>query len=146
MCIRDSNDLHKEPNILVLPDGRPALIDFQLASVHVSRESRSFRVRQAEDLRHVDKHRRRYERRGAPKTERDRAGRTKRSLLSAGWRRLGKPVYNGIVHGLFGQPSSEPRRPESGPWPEWVAPLSPAAAGRGGPASGSSPGFERRRD
>lgn len=144
------NDLHKEPNILVLPDGRPGLIDFQLASVHTRPNSRSSRVRRAEDLRHIDKHRRRYERRGAPKTERDRAGRAKRSLLSAGWRRFGKPVYNSIVHGLFGQPSSEPRRPESGPWPEWTAPLgagvSPAAGERGERASRSSPGSACRRD
>ena len=111
------NDLHKEPNLLVLADGRPALIDFQLASIH--RGGRRFRVRQAEDLRHVDKHRRRYARRGAPKTDRDRAGRAKRSGLAAVWRRLGKPVYDGVVHGLLARPSSEPRRPEIGPWPNW---------------------------
>ena len=57
------NDLHKEQNILVGEDGYPSLIDFQLASVH-SVGSRAHRVRCYEDLRHVQKHRRRYLRDG----------------------------------------------------------------------------------
>lgn len=116
------NDLHKEGNVLVLDDGRPALIDFQLATVHDS-ASRAFDVRRREDLRHVDKHRRRYERAGAPKSPADRAARPPRSPIAATWRRLGKPVYNFVVHGLFRRPSSEPRRPSSGPWPTRTAAL-----------------------
>ncbi|HEB54310.1 MAG TPA: serine/threonine protein kinase, partial [bacterium] len=53
------NDLHKEVNILVREDGTPAVIDFQLASVHAAR-GREFRRRADEDIRHVRKHRRRY--------------------------------------------------------------------------------------
>ena len=46
------NDLHKEQNIMVLPDGRPALLDFQLASVH-GMGGWGFKSRCAEDLRHL---------------------------------------------------------------------------------------------
>jgi predicted Ser/Thr protein kinase len=123
------NDLHKEQNLLVRPDGKPALIDMQLASLHAG-TGRVFRVRAAEDLRHVDKHRRRYLRRGAPKTDADRAGRAPRSFLAAIWRRFGKPLY-GLAKRALGGPTSidpsEPRRASSGPWPEWTAPLAGAA-------------------
>jgi hypothetical protein len=57
------NDLHKEQNVLVAAGGWPALLDFQLASVH-RRGSRVFVSRARDDLRHVEKHRRRYTRDG----------------------------------------------------------------------------------
>ena len=117
------NDLHKEQNVLVGEDGRPALIDFQLASVH-ARRGRAFHVRTREDLRHVEKHRRRYLRAGRPKTDADRAGRPRRSLLAWAWRRGGKPVYH-LVAGLAGTRDGEPRRPSSGPWPVWTEPVGP---------------------
>ena len=53
------NDLAKEPNWLVRPDGTPALLDFQIASVH-PRRGRLFRLLAREDLRHLLKHKRTY--------------------------------------------------------------------------------------
>lgn len=52
------NDLAKEPNWMVLPDGRPGLIDFQLA--RVGRRTAWFRLLAREDLRHLLKHKRTY--------------------------------------------------------------------------------------
>ncbi len=123
------NDLHKEQNVLVRPDGRPALVDLQLASVHTA-ATRSFRVRAAEDLRHVDKHRRRYERRGRERTEAERAAeraeRPPRSFLAAVWRRFGKPLYGSSKRVFGSRDAPEARRPSSGPWPVWTEPLGAA--------------------
>lgn len=51
------NDLHKEANVIVTPEGRPALLDFQLA-LRLPRGSALFRVLAAFDLYHVAKNRR----------------------------------------------------------------------------------------
>ncbi len=117
------NDLHKEPNVLVAPDGRPALLDFQLSSLHPG-FGRRYRVRVAEDLRHVAKHRRRY----ALGTGRDRDAvglrlPKRRSLLAAAWMRCGKPVYNVVTRRVFALEDGEPRRPSVGPWPTWTPPV-----------------------
>ena len=53
------NDLAKEANWLVLADGTPALIDFQLAVLGHPR-SRWMRLLAREDLRHLLKHKRTY--------------------------------------------------------------------------------------
>lgn len=53
------NDLAKEPNLLVTEDGKPAIIDFQLAWCARSR-GRLFRVLAREDIRHLLKHKRTY--------------------------------------------------------------------------------------
>src|SRR3546814_14109689 len=53
------NDLAKEANWLVLADGRPALIDFQLAVLGKPR-SRWMRLLAREDLRPLLKHKRTY--------------------------------------------------------------------------------------
>src|SRR3546814_9488511 len=53
------NDLAKEANWLVLADGRPAVIDFQLAVLGQLR-SRWMRLLAREDLRHLLKHKRTY--------------------------------------------------------------------------------------
>lgn len=53
------NDLAKEPNLLVTKDGKPAIIDFQLAGCFRSR-GRLFRVLAREDIRHLLKHKRTY--------------------------------------------------------------------------------------
>jgi hypothetical protein len=120
------NDLHKEQNILVGADGRPALIDFQLASVHRKR-GRAWRGRCSEDLRHLQKHRRRYTRDGRGPSEAALglgAGRT-RGPVAAAWRRFGKPLYLIVTRRLLRTRDGELRRPSSGPWPEWTEPLGP---------------------
>jgi len=118
------NDLHKEPNVLVASDGRPALVDFQLASVHEG-ESGSFRARCAEDDRHIHKHRSRYTREGRGPAEAGERGRglgRRRRPLSFVWRRIGKPVYLLITRGLLRtRDGAEDFRPSAGPWPEWTA-------------------------
>lgn len=120
------NDLHKEQNVIVRPDGRPALIDFQLASVH-ARGGRLFRSRVHDDLRHVDKHARRYLRPGrGPAGAAPPAGpRPPRSLTARWWRRTVKPLYNLLTRGLLGARDGEARRDSRGPWPRWTPPLGP---------------------
>lgn len=128
------NDLHKESNILVGADGRPWLIDFQLASVH-PRGGRAFETRSREDLRHVEKHRRRYTRhgRGPDGIESRGAGRgLPRSSLAHTWRRFGKPVYVAITRGLFGtRDGGDAQRDPGGPWPAWTPPVGARRADRG---------------
>jgi RIO-like serine/threonine protein kinase len=53
------NDLAKEPNVLVTPNGQPAIIDMQLASRSVF-NTRFFRMQCREDYRHLLKHQRTY--------------------------------------------------------------------------------------
>jgi len=123
------NDLHKEQNVVVDERGYPALIDFQLASRHPpGSRSRAFASRAADDLRHVQKHRRRYtrdERGPAAASERHGAGfGLRRSPLARAWKRLAKPVYLRVTR-RFGLRDAEPRRPSSGPWPRWVAARGP---------------------
>ncbi len=119
------NDLHKEQNVIVGEDGRPALIDFQLASCHRERGS-VFRSRASEDLRHVDKHRRRYLRQGRKKEAPvgGQGSRPKRSIIAWVWIKTGKPAYNAVA-GALGLRDREPRRPSSGPWPRWGPPIGP---------------------
>jgi len=93
------NDLAKEPNWLVTPSGDPALIDFQLASVH-RRRSKAFRVKGREDLRHLLKHKRTY----CPEslTDREKGILAKKSWPSRIWMRTGKPVYLFVTRRLLG--------------------------------------------
>ena len=93
------NDLAKEPNLLVRLDGQPALIDFQLASVHRRRSAR-FRMMAREDLRHLLKHKRSYCPEQLTVRERDILARP--SWPARLWRRTGKPVYLFVTRGLFG--------------------------------------------
>ena len=53
------NDIAKPQNWLMTPEGRAAVIDFQLASVHHHR-GKLFRVKAREDLRHLLKQKRAY--------------------------------------------------------------------------------------
>ena len=125
------NDLHKEQNVIVAADGYPWLVDFQLASVHARVEG-SFRRRSRDDLRHVEKHRRRYTRDGrGPRGERTfgRGAGVRRSPLALLWRRLGKPVYAWVAGVCAPRRAKEPRRESSGPWPTWSAPLPARHAG-----------------
>jgi len=121
------NDLHKEQNVLVGADGWPWLVDFQLASVH-ARATRTFATRVRDDLRHIEKHRRRYTRRGRGPSGREQAGTgagLKRSALALVWRRLGKPLYVVITRGLLDTRDGEARRDSNGPWPTWTPPIGP---------------------
>jgi hypothetical protein len=93
------NDLAKEPNWLVTPDGQPALVDFQLAAQPRHR-GRLFRMLAHDDLRHLLKHKRSY----CPGqlTARQRAILARRSPLAAAWARSGKPLYRFVTRGLLG--------------------------------------------
>jgi RIO-like serine/threonine protein kinase len=93
------NDLAKEPNWLVMPDGRPALVDFQLAS-GPHRRGWWFKARAWDDLRHLLKHKRSY----CPQrlTARQHAMLARRSPLAATWARTGKPLYRLVTRGVLG--------------------------------------------
>lgn len=93
------NDLAKEPNWLVSPDGQPLLVDFQLASCH-ARRSRWFRGLAREDLRHLLKHKRTY----CPEllTARERAILATPARLTRLWRHTGKQVYLLVTRRLLG--------------------------------------------
>ncbi len=123
------NDLHKEQNVIVGLDGRPGLVDFQLASVH-ARRGALFSSRVKDDLRHVDKHRRRYTRtgrgpRGAPVGPS--GPRPARTLTSKVWRAGVKPFYNLLTRALLRRPDGEERRSSHGPWPRWTPPVGPSS-------------------
>jgi RIO-like serine/threonine protein kinase len=93
------NDLAKEPNWLVDPQGRPLLIDFQLASVH-RRRGWWFKLQAREDLRHFLKHKRTYC--GDQLTPRELTILRRPSALSRMWRVTGKRVYLWITRGVLG--------------------------------------------
>ncbi len=124
------NDLHKEQNVMVDALGFPGLIDFQLASVH-GQDSRAFRTRCHEDLRHIQKHRRRYLRDGrgpdgVVQQDAIAAGAgagLRRRPLSRVWRATGKPLYHFVTRKILHRWDGEERRESSGPWPEWTGPL-----------------------
>jgi RIO-like serine/threonine protein kinase len=93
------NDLAKEPNVLVLEDGNPALIDFQLAW-YSPRRSKLFRIAAREDIRHLLKHKRTY----CPErlTSRERAILTNPAPVSRAWAGIAKPVYLFITRRVLG--------------------------------------------
>lgn len=93
------DDLAKEPNWLVTPDGLPALVDFQLAR-HAPRRGVLFRMLAHDDLRHWAKHKRQY----LPErlTARQRRLLARRSPISRLWRATVKPVYRFVTRRLLG--------------------------------------------
>jgi RIO-like serine/threonine protein kinase len=93
------NDLAKEPNLLVTPEGRPAFVDFQLAWF-APRRGRLFRALGHDDLRHLLKHKRTYCE--AALTCRERTILVRPSLPSRLWRRVVKPPYLFVTRGLLG--------------------------------------------
>ena len=84
------NDLAKEPNWLVMDDGRPALIDYQLAW-HANSRNALFRTLGMEDVRHLLKHKRTYC--AAQLTRRELAILAKPAVTSRAWMATVKPVY-----------------------------------------------------
>lgn len=93
------NDLAKEPNWLVLPDGRPAMVDFQLAWAP-RRRGPMFRLLGREDLRHALKHKRWYC--AAALSRRERAILAKRAWPSRLWMATGKKAYLFVTRRLLG--------------------------------------------
>ncbi|MGB8819462.1 MAG: serine/threonine protein kinase [Rhizobiaceae bacterium] len=92
------NDLAKPQNWLMRPDGRAAVIDFQLASVH-RRRGPLFRMMAYEDLRHLLKQKRSF----APNllTPREKSVLATKSLPARLWLKSVKPVYNFVTRTLF---------------------------------------------
>ena len=86
------NDLAKESNWLVLADGSPALIDFQLAVLGDPR-SRWMRLLAREDLRHLLKHKR-------------------TSWLREAWFATGKPVYRFVTRRILKWEDNEGQGPK----------------------------------
>ena len=84
------NDLAKEPNLLVRPDGSPAFVDFQLAWFAPKR-GRLFRLLAWDDIRHLLKHKRSYCPQHLTRRERDILARP--SWPSRAFRVTVKPVY-----------------------------------------------------
>ena len=93
------NDLAKEPNILVRPNGAPAFIDFQMAW-HSNNRGKLFRIAAREDLRHLLKHKRYY----CPDalTRRETGILENPSIAARIWRSTVKPVYTFVTRRLLG--------------------------------------------
>ena len=87
------NDLAREPNWLVTPEGAPAVIDFQLAWLD-RRRGTLFRLMAREDLRHLLKHKRHY----CPGrlTEREKRLLAAPSWAARVWRRTLHPLTRAI--------------------------------------------------
>ncbi len=92
------NDLAKPQNWLMTPDGRAAVIDFQLASVH-DRQGALARTLAWEDLRHLLKQKKSF----APHllTPVERRILARKSLIGRAWMASGKKVYNFVTRRLF---------------------------------------------
>ena len=103
------NDLAKEANWLVLTDGTPAIIDFQLATRGQSR-SRWMRLLAREDLRHLLKHKRTY----CPGalTPVERRVLKRHSWLREAWFATGKPVYRFVTRKLLRWEDNEGQGPK----------------------------------
>lgn len=103
------NDLAKEANWLVLADGAPGIIDFQLAVVGRPR-SRWMRLLAREDLRHLLKHKRVYCADALTPVERRLLQR--QSWLRQAWFATGKPVYRFVTRRLLRWEDNEGQGPK----------------------------------
>lgn len=103
------NDLAKEANWLVTEDGRPALIDFQLAVIGAPR-SRWMRLLAREDLRHLLKHKRMYCREALTPVEKRLLKRT--SWVREVWFATGKPVYRFVTRRILHWEDNEGQGPK----------------------------------
>ncbi|WP_371227760.1 serine/threonine protein kinase [Roseovarius sp. 2305UL8-3] len=92
------NDIAKPQNWLMTPEGRAAVIDFQLASVH-RRRGLLFRVMAREDLRHLLKQKRAYAPELLTPTEHKMLNR--KALPARIWMATAKPLYNFITRRLM---------------------------------------------
>ena len=95
------NDLAKEANWLRMPDGRAAIVDFQIAC-RSRRRGPLFRALAREDLRHWLKHKRTYL--PARLTLRQRTLLAHPSTGAKLWRTLWKPVYHWLTRRVLGRP------------------------------------------
>jgi len=93
------NDLAKEPNWLVTPDGEPAILDFQMASFRPRRDF-LFRILAREDIRHLLKHKRTYRPDLLSKRERDILDNP--ALISRIWMQTGKRLYLFVTRRILG--------------------------------------------
>lgn len=93
------NDLAKEPNWLVTPEGHAALVDFQLALVSRHR-GRLFRALAREDIRHLLKHKRSY----CPQhlTRRELEILATPALITRAWMGSGKKLYTFVTRRVLG--------------------------------------------
>ena len=103
------NDLAKEANWLVLADGRPGIIDFQLAVLGHPR-SRWMRLLAREDLRHLLKHKRMYCPQAITPVERRLLKR--HSWVRDAWFRSGKPVYRFVTRRILKWEDNEGQGPK----------------------------------
>ncbi|EDM70623.1 serine/threonine protein kinase [Roseobacter sp. AzwK-3b] len=92
------NDIAKPQNWLMTHDGRAAVIDFQLATVH-RRRGKLFRIMAREDLRHLLKQKRAY----APDllTPAESRMLAQKALPAQIWMATGKRLYNFITRRLM---------------------------------------------
>ena len=92
------NDIAKPQNWLMTPEGRAAVIDFQLASVH-RRRGLIFRLMAREDLRHLLKQKRAY----APEllTASEHRMLNRKAVPARIWMATAKPLYNFITRRLM---------------------------------------------
>ncbi|MCW4454586.1 serine/threonine-protein kinase [Flavobacterium sp. MXW15] len=104
------NDLAKEANWLVLENGRPALIDFQLA-VRGDPRSRWMRLLAREDLRHLLKHKRTYCPQALTPVEKRLLKR--HSWVRDLWFRTGKPVYRFVTRRILHWEDNEGQGPKA---------------------------------
>lgn len=100
------NDLAKEPNWLIRPDGSPAVVDFQLAIFGAPR-GRFQRLLAREDLRHLLKHKRHYHPGAITPVERRLLSRP--SWLRRAWFASGKRVYRWVTRRLLRWEDNEGR-------------------------------------
>ena len=92
------NDLSKETNWLVTPEGQPALVDFQLSRAFKTRNP-WFRNSAREDIRYLLKHKYNF----CPEhmTQRELNIRSTPALTSRVWRKTMKPLYLFITRKIF---------------------------------------------
>ena len=98
------NDIAKPQNWLMTPDGRAAVIDFQLASVH-RRRGLWLRLKAREDLRHLLKQKRKFARHLLTPAQWRMLGR--KSLPTRLWMATGKRAYKFVTRRLMHWSDSE---------------------------------------